>query len=196
MTYGELLSGQKQAGEKVAILGAGGIGYDVAHFLTQEATITQTPMQATADAFFEQWGITTNPNYTEQGGLTTPAPHTPKRQLYLLQRSTDKFGKGLNKTTGWVHKALIKQAGVIQIGGASYDKLTDEGLWITVNGTQQLLRVDTVVLCIGQESVNTLMPQLGDTPKANYHIIGGAKSADKLDAKRAIQEGFLLGLRL
>lgn len=91
---------------------------------------------------------------------------------------------------------MIKQAGVIQIGGASYDKLTDEGLWITVNGTQQLLRVDTVVLCIGQESVNTLMPQLGDTPKANYHIIGGAKSADKLDAKRAIQEGFLLGLRL
>ena len=196
MTYGELLSGQKQAGEKVAILGAGGIGYDVAHFLTQETVIAQTPTHATADAFFKQWGITTNPNYTEQGGLTTPMPHTPKRQLYLLQRSPDKFGKGLNKTTGWVHKALIKQAGVIQIGGASYDKLTDEGLWITVNDTQQLLRVDTVVLCIGQESLNTLMPQLGDTPKANYHIIGGAKSADKLDAKRAIQEGFLLGLRL
>ncbi len=199
MTYAELLSGQKQAGEKVAILGAGGIGYDVAHFLAQGNDLLDNldnAQSASADEFFARWGVTSDAHYTEQGGLITPKPHTPARQIYLLQRSAQKFGKNLNKTTGWVHKALIKQAGVIQIGGANYQKLSDEGLWITVDKVQQLLRVDTVVLCVGQESVNTLMPQLGDTPKANYHIIGGAKSAQDLDAKRAIQEGFLLGLRL
>ena len=101
-----------------------------------------------------------------KGALVEPNYTTPVRQVYLLQRSEGKLGKTLNKTTGWVHKAAIKQAGVIQIAGASYDKVTNEGLWITIDGKSQLLRVDTVVLCIGQESVNDLMPKLGDTPKS------------------------------
>lgn len=93
-----------------------------------------------------------------------------------------------------MHKATLKQMGVKQISGASYDKITDEGLWVTVNGQPQLLRVDTVVLCIGQESVNHLMPNVGDAPSAQYHIIGGAKKSERLDAKRAIKEGFEVGL--
>lgn len=203
MTYAELLSGQKVAGERVAVLGAGGIGFDVAEFLAHGGVIakdvhdpTYRPTAQSPDEFFAQWGVNPEPYYDSQGGLAKPAPTPSHRQIYLLQRSEGKLGKGLNKTTGWVHKAVIKQAGVIQIAGATYDKITDEGLWITVNGQAQLLRVDSVVLCVGQESVNELMPKLGDTPKAHYHIIGGAKNAQRLDAKRAIREGFLLGIHL
>ena len=116
--------------------------------------------------------------------------------MSLFQNRPGQQANALINTTGWVHKAIIKQAGVIQISGATYDKITDEGLWITVNKQAQLLRVDSVVLCVGQESVNHLMPKLGDTPKAHYHIIVGAKNAECLDAKRAIREGFLLGLQL
>lgn len=203
MTYAELLSGEKIAGERVAVLGAGGIGFDVAEFLAHGTSIpsdvndpTHMPTPQSPDEFFAQWGIDPDPHYDSVGGLVKPTPTPSHRQIYLLQRSEGKLGKGLNKTTGWVHKALIKQAGVIQISGASYDKISDEGLWITVNGQAQLLRVDSVVLCVGQESLNTLMPHVGDTPKANYHIIGGAKNAERLDAKRAIREGFLLGIKL
>ncbi|STZ08275.1 2,4-dienoyl-CoA reductase [NADPH] [Moraxella caprae] len=203
MTYAELLSGQKVAGERVAVLGAGGIGFDVAEFLAHGGVIakdvhdpTYRPTTQSPDEFFAQWGVNPEPHYDSKGGLAKPAPTPSHRQIYLLQRSEGKLGKGLNKTTGWVHKAVIEQAGVIQIAGATYDKITDEGLWITVNGQAQLLRVDSVVLCVGQESLNHLMPKLGDTPKAHYHIIGGAKNAERLDAKRAIREGFLLGIHL
>ncbi len=203
MTYAELLSGEKVAGERVAVLGAGGIGFDVAEFLAHGTVIAKDmhdpsyrPTAQTPDEFFMQWGVNPDAHYDSSGGLIKASPLPSHRQIYLLQRSQGKLGKSLNKTTGWVHKAVIKQAGVIQISGASYDKITDEGLWITVDGQAQLLRVDSVVLCVGQESVNDLMPKLGDTPKANYHIIGGAKNAERLDAKRAIKEGFLLGIRL
>lgn len=203
MTYAQLLSGEKVAGRRVAILGAGGIGFDVAEFLAHGTDISPDindpkyrPTPQTPNEFFTKWGVSTNPSNDDVGGLTKPVHAPPHRQIYLLQRSKGRLGQGLNKTTGWVHRATIKQAKVIQIGGASYDKITDEGLWIHVDGQVQLLRVDSVVLCVGQESVNTLMPNLGDTPHANYHIIGGAKNAEKLDAKRAIKEGFLLGIRL
>lgn len=203
MSYAQLLSGQKQAGERVAVLGAGGIGFDVAEFLVHGAVVDDKvhdddfkPKAQSADEFFAEWGVSAEADYHNKGGLQTPNVPSAKRQVYLLQRSQGKLGQGLNKTTGWVHKAVIKKMGVTQISGASYTKVTDEGLWIEVDGHSQLLRVDTVVLCVGQESVNTLMPQLGDTPKANYHIIGGAKNAQKLDAKRAIKEGFLLGMTL
>ncbi len=154
------------------------------------------PQAQTAEAFFEQWGVDSDANYQSIGALQPANPPTPARQVYLLQRSKGKLGKSLNKTTGWVHKAAIKQAGVIQMAGVTYDKVTDEGLWVTVDGTSQLLRVDTVVLCVGQESVNHLMPQLGDTPKADYQVIGGAKLSDRLDAKRAIREGFEVAVHL
>ncbi|MFB6348007.1 FAD-dependent oxidoreductase [Moraxella sp. ZJ142] len=203
ISYSQLLTGEQIAGERVAVLGAGGIGFDVAEFLVHGGLVSPAVNQAdyqptaqTADAFFEQWGVASDANYTHRGALIPAKPPKAARQVYLLQRSTGKLGKTLNKTTGWVHKAAIKQAGVIQIAGANYDKVTDEGLWITVDGKSQLLRVDTVVLCVGQESVNDLMPKLGDTPKADYRIIGGAKSSERLDAKRAIKEGFELAVKL
>lgn len=203
MTYAELLSGQKQAGERVAILGAGGIGFDVAEFLAHggqvDASVNQPgyqPVAQTAESFFTQWGVDQQADYQTQGALVAANPPKPARQIYLLQRSPGRLGKTLNKTTGWVHKAVIKQAGVMQMAGVSYDEVTDEGLWVTVDGNKQLLRVDTVVLCVGQESVNDLMPKLGDTPKADYHAIGGAKSSERLDAKRAIKEGFEAVLHL
>ncbi|OOS23076.1 NADPH-dependent 2,4-dienoyl-CoA reductase [Moraxella porci DSM 25326] len=203
MSYSELLTGAKVAGERVAVLGAGGIGFDVAEFLVHGAGVSTDindagyqPQAQTADEFFEQWGVDTDANYQSNGALQPAHPPTPARQVYLLQRSKGKFGKSLNKTTGWVHKAAIKQAGVIQMAGVTYDKVTEEGLWVTIDGTSQLLRVDTVVLCVGQESVNHLMPQLGDTPKADYQVIGGAKLSERLDAKRAIREGFEVAVRL
>lgn len=201
MSYADLLSGKKVAGRRVAVLGAGGIGFDVAEFLVhglgidrQINTLNHQPHGQTPDEFFKQWGVDGNAHYTTGGGLVKPCSAKPCRQVYLLQRSEGKLGKTLNKTTGWVHKAVIKQAGVKQIGGATYNKITDEGLWITVNGQLQLLRVDTVVVCVGQESVNALMPHVGDAPHAQYHVIGGAKKSERLDAKRAIKEGFEIGL--
>lgn len=203
MSYSELLTGAKVAGERVAVLGAGGIGFDVAEFLVHGAGVSTDindadyqPQAQTADEFFEQWGVDADANYQSNGALQPAHPPTPARQVYLLQRSKGKLGKSLNKTTGWVHKATIKQAGVIQMAGVTYDKVTEEGLWVTIDGTSQLLRVDTVVLCVGQESVNHLMPQLGDTPKADYQVIGGAKLSERLDAKRAIREGFEVAVRL
>lgn len=203
MSYAQLLSGQKQAGERVAVLGAGGIGFDVAEFLVHGAIVADkvhddmfVPNSQTSDEFFEEWGVDKNAHYATQGGLIDAQPALPKRQVYLLQRSQGKLGKGLNKTTGWVHKAVIKKMGVIQMSGVQYESITNEGLWVSVNGQSQLLCVDSVVVCAGQESVNTLMPKLGDAPKIGYHVIGGAKNAEGLDAKRAIKEGFLLGITL
>ena len=107
-----------------------------------------------------------------------------------MQRSKGRLGSGLNKTSGWVHRAHVKSHGVIQVSGAQYDKITNEGIWITNNqGQSQLLRVDSVVVCAGQESVVELMPNVGDAPDAQYHLIGGAKLAAELDAKRAIRDG-------
>lgn len=203
MSYAQLLSGEKQAGARVAVLGAGGIGFDVVEFLVHGSVVANNvhdddfvPTPQTPDAFFDEWGVDARANYTTKGGLVPAQIPAPKRQVYLLQRSDGKLGKGLNKTTGWVHKAVIKKMGVIQMSGVHYECITAEGLWVSVGGQSQLLRVDSVVVCAGQESVNTLMPKLGDVPKVGYHIIGGAKNAERLDAKRAIKEGFLLGIAL
>ena len=107
-----------------------------------------------------------------------------------MQRTKGRLGSGLNKTSGWVHRAHVKSHGVIQVSGAQYDKITNEGIWITNNhGQSQLLRVDSIVVCAGQESVVELMPNVGDAPDAQYHLIGGAKLAAELDAKRAIRDG-------
>ena len=107
-----------------------------------------------------------------------------------MQRKTGRLGAGLNKTTGWVHRAYIGKHGVQQLAGVRYDEITTEGIWITdAEGNSQLLEVDSIVVCAGQESVNDLMPTVGETPSAQYHLIGGAKLAGELDAKRAIREG-------
>jgi len=114
----------------------------------------------------------------------------------LLQRKDSPLGAGLGKTSGWVHRAAVKKHGVRMMRGVSYDKITTEGLWVTVAGQEQLLRVDTIVVCAGQESVRELMPAEGTTTGARYHIIGGAKLAAELDAKRAIRDGAELSATL
>lgn len=203
MTYAELLSGQKSVGNRVAVIGAGGVGFDVSEYLTANhgqaldelgSEVLKDPSyrpepQSVSD-WREEWGVTEDLNYQTEGGLIKPESITPVRQVYLIQRSKGRLGRGLNKTSGWVHRAHVKSHGVIQVSGAQYEKITNEGIWITNNqGQSQLLRVDSVVVCAGQESVVELMPNVGDAPDAQYHIIGGAKLAAELDAKRAIRDG-------
>lgn len=203
ISYADLLSGKKEAGEKVAIIGAGGIGFDVAEYLTAHHSEplhelgnkindpNYRPEPQSVEEWREEWGVTNNPNYQTDGGLTKPKRITAKRQVYLMQRKAGRLGKGLNKTSGWVHRAAIKSHGVMQISGIKYEEVTNEGLWFTnPKGVKQLLRVDTVVVCAGQVSVNDLMPKEDEKQQNSHiHIIGGAKFSGELDAKRAIREG-------
>ncbi|WP_352336464.1 FAD-dependent oxidoreductase [Psychrobacter sp. 16-MNA-CIBAN-0192] len=203
MSYAELLSGQKSVGNTVAVIGAGGIGFDVSEYLTANhgqaldelgAEVlkdpTYRPKAQSVNEWREEWGVTADPDYQSEGGLIETGDITPVRQVYMIQRTKGRLGSGLNKTSGWVHRAHVKSHGVIQVSGAQYEKITNEGIWITNNqGQSQLLRVDSVVVCAGQESVVKLMPNVGDAPDAQYHLIGGAKLAAELDAKRAIRDG-------
>lgn len=203
MSYAELLSGEKSVGDTVAVIGAGGIGFDVSEYLTARhgqpldelgpellKDPSYRPKPQSVSEWREEWGVTEDTAYQTDGGLTKPESIKPIRQVYLMQRTKGRLGNGLNKTTGWVHRAHVKSHGVIQVSGAQYNKITNEGIWITNNqGQTQLLRVDSVVVCAGQESVVELMPNVGDAPDAQYHIIGGAKLAAELDAKRAIRDG-------
>ncbi len=141
-------------------------------------------------------GVDSNPNYITEGGLQPVEIEVPVRQIYLLQRKTTPLGIGLGKTSGWVHRAQLKKHAVRMMRGVQYKAVTNEGLWVEVNGHDQLLRVDTVVVCAGQESVKDLMPLTQESTLARYHIIGGAKLAAELDAKRAIREGAELAAEL
>ena len=203
MTYAELLSGEKSVGATVAVIGAGGIGFDVSEYLTARhgqsldeldahtlKDPSYRPKPQSINDWREEWGVTHDAHYKADGGLIVPEGIKPARQVYMIQRSKGRLGRGLNKTSGWVHRAHVKSHGVIQVSGAQYEKITNEGIWIINNqGHSQLLRVDSVVICAGQESVAELMPNVGDAPSAQYHLIGGAKLAAELDAKRAIREG-------
>jgi 2,4-dienoyl-CoA reductase (NADPH2) len=178
-TYADVLSGRVTPGHRVAVIGAGGIGVDVATWLTHEPE--------TLDAWMAHWGVG-DPAY-HRGGLTEPAPRTPARQVTLLQRKTTPIGIGLGKTSGWAHRARLKQESVRLVSGASYDGIDalPEGgaaLHYTVEGEPQVLEVDTVVVCAGQESVRDLW-----VDGAGWHLIGGADVASELDAKRAIDQG-------
>ncbi|MDS7694668.1 NADPH-dependent 2,4-dienoyl-CoA reductase [Acinetobacter soli] len=185
LSYAEVLRGAP-VGEKVAVIGAGGIGFDVSEFLLKPAH--QIQPQPLAD-WQREWGVDSNPNYITEGGLQPVEIEVPVRQIYLLQRKTTPLGIGLGKTSGWVHRAQLKKHAVRMMRGVQYKAVTNEGLWVEVNGHDQLLRVDTVVVCAGQESVKDLMPLAQESTLARYHIIGGAKLAAELDAKRAIREG-------
>lgn len=192
LSYPQVLRGAP-VGQRVAVIGAGGIGFDVSEYLLHNPSSPQP--QPLAD-WQREWGIDADANYDTEGGLVRPQVDTPYRQIYLLQRKTTPVGAGLGKTSGWVHRAQLKKHGVRMLRGVSYDAITPEGLWITVNGQSQLLRVDTVVVCAGQESVRELMPSDHETLGARYHLIGGASLAAELDAKRAIREGAELAARL
>ncbi|MFH7767403.1 FAD-dependent oxidoreductase [Acinetobacter sp. BSP-28] len=192
LSYAEVLRGAA-VGHRVAVIGAGGIGFDVSEFLLKPEH--QPQPQPLAD-WQREWGIDPNPNYVSEGGMQAAEVAHPVREIYLLQRKTTPLGIGLGKTTGWVHRAQLKKHAVKMLRGVQYKSITDEGLWIETNGHDQLLRVDTVVVCAGQESVKDIMPNQDEFTLANYHIIGGAKLAAELDAKRAIREGAELAAKL
>ncbi|MBC2682372.1 NADPH-dependent 2,4-dienoyl-CoA reductase [Corynebacterium anserum] len=179
ITYAELLSGEKSAGDKVAIMGAGGIGVDVAEFLAYE----NSSPAVDREEWMREWGVDAN----NRGGLTTPVVEKARREIHLLQRKSSHIGKGLNKTSGWVHRASITMKGVHQWTGVRYDRIDDAGLHITHDGQQRVLDVDTIVLCTGQESVRSLYDQ-AEAAGVTTHIIGGADVAAELDAKRAIRQ--------
>ena len=192
LSYAEVLRGAP-VGNKVAVIGAGGIGFDVSEYLLKPEH--QTQPQPLAE-WQREWGVDPNPNYMTEGGHVPAEVDLPIRQIYLMQRKTTPLGIGLGKTSGWVHRAQLKKHAVRMMRGVQYKSVTNEGLWVEINGHDQLLRVDTIVVCAGQESVKALMPKEGESTLANYHIIGGAKLAGELDAKRAIREGAEIAAKL
>ncbi|MFG3358366.1 FAD-dependent oxidoreductase [Streptomyces griseofuscus] len=180
--YLDVLRDGAPVGERVAVLGAGGIGFDVAEFLTDGGDkASENP-----ETYFRNWGV--DMEYTAPGGLTEPRRPAPQRQVHLLQRKTTKVGAGLGKTTGWIHRTELKHRGVTMVPGVRYDRIDDAGLHITVGEQSTVLEVDTVVLCTGQEPRRELYEALVAAGRS-VHLIGGADVAAELDAKRAIKQG-------
>ena len=192
LSYAEVLRGAA-VGHRVAVIGAGGIGFDVSEFLLKPP---HQPQPQPLAEWKREWGVDAEANYMTEGGLQRAEVEAPVREIYLLQRKTTPLGIGLGKTSGWVHRAQLKKHAVRMLRGVQYKAVTNEGLWVETNGQDQLLRVDTIVVCAGQESVKDLMPSEGQATLANYHIIGGAKLAAELDAKRAIRDGAEIAAKL
>jgi 2,4-dienoyl-CoA reductase (NADPH2) len=192
LSYAEVLRGAA-VGHRVAVIGAGGIGFDVSEFLLKPP---HQPQPQPLAEWKREWGVDAEAHYMTEGGLQHPEVEAPVREIYLLQRKTTPLGIGLGKTSGWVHRAQLKKHAVRMLRGVQYKAVTNEGLWVESNGQDQLLRVDTIVVCAGQESVKDLMPSEGQATLANYHIIGGAKLAAELDAKRAIRDGAEIAAKL
>jgi 2,4-dienoyl-CoA reductase (NADPH2) len=183
-SYADVLLNRKDIGQCVAIIGAGGIGFDVAEFLIHQNATTSMDREA----YLAAWGV--DENYRYPGGLSPERmPHkTRDRQVYLLQRKTGKIGASLGKTTGWIHRLTLKRSDVTMINGVGYELIDDEGLHITAGGKESLLKVDSVIICAGQEPQRELQPELVKTG-ISVHLIGGAARAAELDAKTAIDQG-------
>ena len=183
VTYAAAVRGEAPIGQRVAVMGAGGIGVDVSEFLTH----VESPM--TVEQWMAEWGVG-EPD-ASRGGLVEAHPAPSPREVHLLQRKATPIGRGLGKTTGWVHRAALKAKGVHHHVGVNYELIDDDGLHITHGEDRsdpQVLDVDTIVLCTGQESVDTLGPALA-AAGVRVHVIGGADVAAELDAKRAIRQG-------
>ncbi|WP_145503336.1 NADPH-dependent 2,4-dienoyl-CoA reductase [Streptomyces sp. CFMR 7] len=189
VSYLDVLRDGAPVGDRVAIVGAGGIGFDMAEFLTDGGDAASLD----AETFFRQWGVDTA--YTDRGGLRAPERPKVPRTVHLVQRKTTKVGAGLGKTTGWIHRTELRHRGVEMIAGASYDLIDDAGLHLTVDGERRVLPVDTVVLCAGQEPRRELYEELR-AAGGPVHLIGGADVAAELDAKRAIRQGTELAAAL
>ena len=190
-SYIDILTGRVTAGPRVAVVGAGGIGFDVSEFLTVSDSPTLHPAE-----WMREWGV--GDPAQSPGGLADPAPEAPARRVTLLQRKPEKPGRKLGKTTGWIHRAALAAKGVKMIGGVNYERIDAEGLHVSFGPERRdptLIAADTVVLCAGQVSERSLADRLvaaGVTP----HVIGGADVAGELDAKRAIDQGTRLGAAL
>ena len=182
LSYLDVLARHQSVGAKVAIIGAGGIGFDVAEFLVEHAPSPTTDVAR----WTREWGV--DMQLAQRGGLQKPKPEAPARQIWLLQRSEGRPGTRLNKTTGWVHRATLKAKQVSMLGKVSYQRFDDQGLHITVDGAPQILPVDHVVVCAGQEPNRRLADEL-IAAGLKVHVIGGADVAAELDAKRAIAQG-------
>jgi 2,4-dienoyl-CoA reductase (NADPH2) len=188
-SYVDVITGRVVVGPRAALVGAGGIGFDVAEFLVQPApSPTVDPPR-----WYAEWGV--RPDFEGPGGLARPHAEAPVRQLFLLQRSPGKPGARLGKTTGWIHRAALKAKGVVALAGVEYLGVEDAGLRIRVEGVEKLLEVDHVVVCAGQEPLRELVEPLRAGGK-NPHLIGGADVAAELDAKRAINQGSRLAAAL
>lgn len=191
MDYLAVLRDKKPVGQRVAIIGAGGIGFDTADYLSQSGPSSSLHLEA----FNREWGI--DPQFTHRGGLSAQGPTVPAaaRQLFLLQRKTSKIGETLGKTTGWIHRTSLAARGVKMLNGVSYLRIDDQGLHILREGQEYCLPVDTVVICAGQEPRRELQQPLLEMGKV-VHLIGGADSAAELDARRAIGQGMQLAMAL
>ena len=190
--YLDVLRERKPVGQRVAVIGAGGIGFDVSEYLVHQGVATSLDR----DAFWHEWGIDTH--LEARGGVAgvTPEPHAPARQVYLLQRKASKVGDGLGKTTGWIHRTGLKNKRVQMLNSVDYLKIDDQGLHIRIaQGEPQVLAVDNVIICAGQDPLRELQEGLLAAGQS-VHLIGGADVAAELDAKRAINQGSRLAAEL
>jgi 2,4-dienoyl-CoA reductase (NADPH2) len=191
LNYADVLYRKKAVGRSVAIVGAGGIGFDVAEYLAHDKDATNPSLDT--KTYMEEWGV--DMTYEKGGALTTPKPAPSPREIFLLKRSGGKHGKDLGKTTGWIHRASLQMKGVINLANVTYEKFDDEGFHIEVNGRPEILKVDNVVICAGQEPLRELYEGLMAAEQSVY-LIGGAESSEKLDAKVAIKQASELAARL
>jgi len=191
LTYLDVLRGKKEVGGRVAVIGAGGIGFDVCEFLSHDGDESSVDVKA----FLVKWGI--DPENEVRGGVAGITPNTPKpkREITLLQRKTTRLGAGLGKTTGWIHRTSLKTKKIAMVPGAQYNQIDDEGLHYTLDGEDHVLPADTIVLCTGQVALRDLHMEL-EKNGISSHLIGGADVAAELDAKRAINQGSRLAASL
>jgi len=188
LNYLDLLKDKKSVGNNVAVIGAGGIGFDVCESLIHEGGSSSQNIET----FMREWGI--DMTLEARAGVEGMKPNfkMPKRKVYLLQRKSSKVGKGLGKTTGWIHRTDLKKKGVVMMSGCEYQKIDDQGLHLTIGNEKQILPVDHVIICAGQEPLRDLVEGL----EKPYHLIGGADVASELDAKRAIDQGTRLAAQI
>ncbi len=188
MNYLDVLRDKKPVGKKVAVIGAGGIGFDVSEYLTHAGEATSQNIEA----FMQEWGV--DMSLQARGGIEgveAKVEESP-REVFLLQRKTSKVGNGLGKTTGWIHRTGLKNKGVTMMPGCSYDKIDDQGIHISVGDKTEILAVDNVIICAGQDPLRDLVDGLNKP----HHLIGGADVAAELDAKRAIDQGVRLAAEM
>ncbi|MEM9918616.1 MAG: NADPH-dependent 2,4-dienoyl-CoA reductase [Bacteroidota bacterium] len=189
MSYIDVLRHKKPVGDRVAIIGAGGIGFDVAEYLSHKGESTSLNVAA----FMEEWGV--DQSFKERGALKIAAPPPNPREIYLMQRSGGKLGARLAKTTGWIHRLSLKNRKVKMLSEVSYHKIDDAGLHIQHKGESKILEVDNIIICAGQLPKRDLYAPL-KAEGLSVHLIGGADEARELDAKRAIDQGTRLAARL